>query len=139
MDAAEIRLHLVLVHVHGGRDDVARRLAAKLDDVFAEIGLDRLDAVRLEMLVQADLLGDHRLALGDGARAGAAADVEDDAARILGRLGEMHVAAGCGHPRLVGFEVEVEMGERVVLDRLRLLAQRLELRQRRDGLRRACR
>ena len=30
------------------RDDVARRLAAQLDDVLAEVGLDRLDAGRLE-------------------------------------------------------------------------------------------
>ena len=72
------------VHMHGGRDDVARRLAAELDDVFAEVGLDRLDAVRLEMIVEADLLGDHRLALGDGAGAGAAADVEDDLPRVVG-------------------------------------------------------
>ena len=51
-------------------------LVAELDDVFAEIGLDRRDAVRLQVVVEPDLLGDHRLALGDGARAGLAADVE---------------------------------------------------------------
>ena len=71
VDAAEILLHLVLVHMHGGRDDVARHLAAKLDDVFAEIRLHRHDAVRGKMIVQPDLLGDHRLALGHGAGAGA--------------------------------------------------------------------
>ena len=36
------------VEMHGRRDDVARPLAAQLDDVFAEVGLDRRDAVRLE-------------------------------------------------------------------------------------------
>ena len=55
-------------------DDVARRLVAELDDVFAEIGLDRRDAVRLEVIVERDLLGDHRLALGDGLGADGAAD-----------------------------------------------------------------
>ena len=45
VDAAEIGLDLVLVQMHGRRDDVARLLAAQLDDVFAEIGLDRADAV----------------------------------------------------------------------------------------------
>ena len=90
VDAAEIGLDLLLGEVHGRRDDVARRLVAELDDVFAEIGLDRLDAVLLEVLVEADLLGDHRLALGDGPRAGLAADVEDDVARLVGGLGVVH-------------------------------------------------
>ena len=93
VDAAEIRLDLILGQMHGGRDDVARRLVAQLDDVFAEIGLDRHDAVLLEVLVEPDLLGDHRLALGHRLRAGAAADVEDDVARVVGGLGEVHVAA----------------------------------------------
>ena len=53
VDAAEIVLHLLLVEMHGGRDDVARMLAAQLDDVFAEIRLDRLDAVGLEEVVEA--------------------------------------------------------------------------------------
>ena len=92
-----------------------------------------------EMLVQPDLLGDHRLALGGGLAPDAAADVEDDVARILRRLGEMHVPAGCRHARLVGLQVEVEMVERVVLDGARLLAQLLELRQRGGRLRRASR
>ena len=39
---------LLLDQMHRRRDDVARRLVAQLDDVFAEIGLDRGDAVRLE-------------------------------------------------------------------------------------------
>ena len=47
VDAAEILLDLRLVEMHGGRDDVARQLVAELDDVFAEIGLDRRDAVLL--------------------------------------------------------------------------------------------
>ena len=123
VDAAEIRLDLVLVQMHRRRDDVARHLAAELDDVFAEVGLDRLDAVLRQMLVQADLLGDHRLALGGGLRADAAADVEDDRSRVLRRLGPMHLAAGLGDLRLIGFEIEVEMVERVVLDGARLLAQ----------------
>ena len=87
------------------------------------------------MLVEADLLGDHRLALGDGLRADAAADVEDDVARVLGSLGEVHRAARPRYLLLVGLEIEVEMGERVVLDVARLLAQLLELRQRGRRLR----
>src|SRR6516165_3220019 len=56
------------------RDQMAWRLAPQLDDVFAEVGLDRDDAVSFEMFVEADLLGNHRLALGDRHSAGGAAD-----------------------------------------------------------------
>ena len=52
---------LVLGEMHRRRNDMARRLVAELDDVLAEIGLDRRDAERLEMIVERDLLGDHRL------------------------------------------------------------------------------
>ncbi|MDF2974733.1 MAG: hypothetical protein K0R61_5183 [Microvirga sp.] len=65
VNAPEILLHLGGVEVDGGRDDVARQLVAQLDDVFAEIGLDGRDAVRLEMMVDPDLLRDHGLALRD--------------------------------------------------------------------------
>ena len=65
MDAAEIGLDVVAREMDRGRDDVRGRLVAQLDDVFAEISLDRRDAGRLQRLVEADLLGDHRLALGD--------------------------------------------------------------------------
>ena len=47
VQAAEVGLDLVLGEVDGGRDDVARRLAADLDQVLAEVGLDHLEAVRL--------------------------------------------------------------------------------------------
>ena len=50
VNAPEILLHLRGVEVDGRRDDVARQLAAQLDDVFAEVGLDRRDAVRFEVM-----------------------------------------------------------------------------------------
>jgi phenylalanyl-tRNA synthetase beta chain len=57
-------------------------LLAELDDVLAEIGLDRLDPVRFQMVVHPDFLGDHRLALGDGLRTGLAANLEHRGAGI---------------------------------------------------------
>ena len=68
----------------------------------------------------------------------AAGRCEDDVARLGRGLGAVHLAAGGAHLVLVGLEVEVEMGERVVLDVARRVAQRLELGQRLDRLRRAC-
>ncbi len=120
---AKILLDVALRHVDRGRDDVRGRLAAKLDDVFAEVGLDRLDPGRLERLVEADLLRDHRLALGDALRSERLAEVDNDPPRRLRVLGEMNVAAALRDLALVGFEVEVEMRERMVLDRAGAVAQ----------------
>ena len=53
--------------------------------------------------------------------------------------GEMHVPARRRDLVLVGFEIEVEMGERVVLDVARGVAQGLEFRQPVRGGLRACR
>ncbi len=74
VDAAEVRVDLALGQVHGGRDDMARALAPELDDVFAEIGLDGRYAGLFERAVEVDLLGNHRLALGNGLRLQAAAE-----------------------------------------------------------------
>jgi hypothetical protein len=133
VDLPEGLLDLRLGEVDGRRDDVARPLVAELDDVLAEVGLDRHDAVLLEMLVEADLLGHHRLALGDGAGARLPADVEDDVAGVLRRLGEVDMAAGGADLLLVGLDVEVEVLERVVLDVPRGVPDRVELRQQPRG------
>ena len=45
MGAAKVGLDVVAADMDRRRDDVRGRLAAQLDDVFAEIGLDRLDAL----------------------------------------------------------------------------------------------
>ena len=63
-----------------------------------------------------------------------AADVEHDAARLLGRLGPVHLAAGFDDLRLIGLQIEVEIVERVVLDVARIVAQPVEFGQRVDGL-----
>ena len=87
------------------------------------------DPGRLERVIEADLLGDHRLALGDALRVHRLAEVDDDLARLLGVLRVVHMAAALAHLALVGLEIEVEVGERVVLDRAGAVAQRLELGQ----------
>ena len=118
-----------LVRWTAGRDDVAGRLVAQLDDVLAEIGLDRRDADRFEMLVERDLLGHHRLRLGDGAGVHALAELGDDAPRVGGGRRPMDVAAQADDLALELLEIEIEMGQRVVLDVARAVAQRLELGQ----------
>ena len=70
--------HLLLLQVDGGHDDVGRRLAAELHDALAEVGVHHLDAARLEVLVEAALLGEHRLALHQPRDARAAQDPVHD-------------------------------------------------------------
>ena len=108
------------------RDDVARRLVAQLNDVFAEIGLDRRDAVGFEEIVEADLLGHHRLAFGYRLGADRAADLQHRGAGLLRRCGPMHLAARSQDLAFVELEVEVEVLEGMVLDRPAGLAQSLE-------------
>ena len=129
MHAAEIGLDLRLGEMHRRRDDVRRQFMAKLDDVFAKIGFDRRDAVGFEEFVDGDFLADHRLAFGDGFRAELAAEIEHDLARILRRHGVVDLAALRDDALFPGFEIEVEVGKRVVLDIARTIAQRLELGQ----------
>ena len=129
MRLAEFLLDVLRREMDRRRDDVGGRFAAQLNDVLAEVGFDRLDARRLERVVEADLLGDHRLALGDAFRAHRLAEVDDDLARFLGVLRVVDFAAARADLLLVGFEIKVEVGERVILDRLGAVAQRLELGQ----------
>ncbi len=132
MGAEGVR-HLVFRQVHGRGDDVARRLVAELDDVFAEVGLDRAEALLLQELVDPDLLADHRLPLGDRVGARVAADLQH---RLPGRLRiatPVHVrAVGL---RLLGepLQVEVEVGEGMVLDVPGRPAELVELRHPLDG------
>ena len=57
------------------------------------------------------------------------ADVEDDLPGVLRGHGVMQMAALGEQALLIGFEIEIEMGERVVLDVARGVAQRLEFGQ----------
>jgi hypothetical protein len=125
--------NLFFDQVYGRRDDMARRFVAQLDDVLAEIGLDRRNPVRFKVFVEADFLGDHRLALGDGLGADRSADLQHCRAGLLRGAGPMDLAAGGQHLALIELEIEVEVLEGVVLDQSPGFTERLELRQPIDG------
>ena len=72
----------------------AMRWLEQLDDVFAEIGLHRLDAVGFEVFVDGDFLADHGFAFGYRAGAGVAADVKHGLTRLGGVAAPVHVAPG---------------------------------------------
>ncbi len=121
--AAEVGFDLMLAQVDGRRDDVARRFAADLEQVFAEIAFEDFDPQVFEMAVEADLLGNHRLAFGDLARATLAAEAGDDGASFFAVGRPVHAAAGGFGFGGEGFEVDVEVRERVVADIASFVAQ----------------
>ena len=127
--AAKIGLDRLFVEVDDGRNDVARGLAPDLHDIFAEVGLDHLDAGCFQMGIQSDLLRDHGLALGDALGFLGAAKREQGIARLRRRACVMHFPAALVHLLLIGLEIEVEITECVVLDRPRLGAKLIELGQ----------
>ena len=143
-DLAPLELREERGHVGGGLldrrgDDVHRVLARKLEDPLAEIGLDDLHPRGLERLVEADLLGRHRLRLGDELRAHRGADPGDRRAR-LGGVGAAVDAAAAGLERVLEVvEVGVERRERAQADLAASLPQCLDVLERRPMPRASCR
>ena len=80
----------------------------ELLDPLAQVGLDHLDAVRLQRGVQLDLLRDHRLALDDMVNPVAAAEVQHVALAAAASVGAVDVDA----PRLGGL---LQLGQHLVL------------------------
>src|SRR5438874_1545017 len=85
---------LLLLEMDGRHHDVGRRLAAELHDALAEVRVHHLDALRLEVLVEMALLGEHRLALHQARHAILAQDPVHDAVVLVGIARPMHRRAG---------------------------------------------
>src|SRR5437762_11418560 len=113
---AEIRLDLIAAEMDRGRYDVAWRLAPYLDEIFAEIGLDRCDACLFQSVIEADLFRNHRLALGGELRIETFADRDDGGAGLLRGLRPVDLSAGLNDFGLIAFEIEIEMAEDMVLE-----------------------
>ncbi len=107
--------------------------ASWMTDELAEIGLHRLDSGGFEGLVEADLLGRHRLRLDRLPRSVALAQLDDDPPCLGGVGGPVDPAAGrldrVGEPGEVG----VELAQGVGLDLARQIAQSFAFRIGREG------
>ena len=79
--------------VNRGNDDMTRRLVVELLDAFAQIGLDYLDAARLEERAHVAFVGQHRLALDQRLGAARRKDVVDDLVVLAGVARPMHLHA----------------------------------------------
>ena len=128
---AEDVADLAAVAVDRRDQDVRGPVVAELDDELGEVGLVGVDALGLERLVEADLLGGHRLDLDDLAsrRVASHRASGDDAVGLVRVGGPVHGAAGRGDRLLQLHQVAVEMAQGVVLDRLPGLPQLLPSRR----------
>ena len=111
--------------VDRGDHDVAGWLVVELLDALAEIGLDHLDAARLQKRTHVAFVGEHRLAFDQRLRAMRRQDVVDDLVVLAGVARPMHVRAivlGLGFELL---EIISEVRQRMLLDRRGEVAQLL--------------
>src|ERR1700737_2198161 len=106
----------------GGRDYVRGAFAAQLDDIFAEVGLDHLEAGLLEGRVEREFLRGHRLALDHAFGAAFAGDFQDIVAHLGGICGDENLASVGLEPLLELDQEFVEAADGVVLDAARGIA-----------------
>ena len=137
----QVRVHftegifpIFAIQMEGGRNDMGRMFAPKLDDVFAKIGFNRFNPMRFQMVIDPEFFGDHGFALGDGLGAGLAANLQHRRAGFIRRGTPMHRAASRFHIGGVCLQIEIQISQRVVLDVAPNVAQLLEFRQARHGI-----
>ncbi len=104
-------------------DDVRGLFVGQLDDVFAHVRFQRLDAGRFGGVVEFDFLADHGLALDHLGRAVALDDAEDDRVGLVRRFRPMHLDAVAGQVGFEAFEQFGQLGQVVLADRFAQVAQ----------------
>ena len=114
--ALEALRDIAPVFVDDRLDDVAGVVAIDLNDVFAEVGLDGLNAHGAEVIVQMNLLRDHTLRFDDFFRAGFLKNVRYGAAGVLRRDGVVDMGALAFEALLGLLEVGIEVLDRMLAD-----------------------
>ncbi len=120
---------LVAVAVDGGHQDVRGLVVGELHDELGEVRLVRGDADRFEVLVEADLLGGHRLDLDDLLAAGLLDQPRDDLVGLAAVPGPVDGAAALGDLALQFLQQCGEPVHRVGLDGRSRVAQLLPVGQ----------
>ena len=100
-----------------------RPLVSELQNVFAQVGLYRLQAMMLQPLVEVDLLGGHRLRFHDQPRLAVLGQGEHEVGDLVAVLAIHNLAAMRGHLALELLEVVIQVLDRVLLDGAGLRAQ----------------
>ncbi len=92
-----------------------------------------MDAVLLQIFVEVDLLGHHRLALGDGFGILLTANLQDGLACIISGATPVYLAAVLDHAGLERFQIQVQVFKDMVLQVASFIAQPIELRHAGDS------
>ena len=109
-------------------------MASQLDDVFAEISFDGLDARLFQSRIEMDLLGRHRLRLHDARSAALANQVDNNLARRCPVLGPVNLSTPLLNTFFERFEMNMQVRERFVLDLPGALSHQVGIRQKLPGL-----
>ena len=96
--------------------DVAGGLARQLDDVLAQVGLEDLDPLALEVVVDLHLLAEHALPLDHPAHAVALHQIVQDLPYVGGVFGPMDLRAGGAKAGFRFGQVLVEPAQQVPFD-----------------------
>ncbi len=117
------------------RHDVVRPLVRQLNDVFAQIGLDRFQMVVLQPLVQVHLFGGHGFRLDDQMGAAFFGELKHEVRHVLAVFAEHDFSAMRFDVAREFFQVIIEMVDRVPLHCVGVRAQILVIRAafRRNG------
>ena len=122
---------LLAAQMHGGGDQVGGRLAAQLDDVFAQVGLDDAHAGGFERRVEGDFLAEHGFGFGNqGRRPDRTANLQHGlhgGRGVGGAVDDHAVGAGLGDELL---QVAIQVGDDLGADGARLLAHGVRIGQR---------
>ena len=115
------------------RSEYVRRFFVRyLDDVFAEVRLNRFDACMLKGLVQFNLFSNHRLALDRPTNFVRSRDAENDFASFFRVARPVNFAAKTNDAFFELNQVSVEVSNRFMLDSTRAVAQSLAVAQLRE-------
>src|SRR5262245_13120181 len=101
-----------------------------LNDVFAEIRFDGLDAGGFQRVIEVNLLAGHRFRFNDLRSVALADQFDNDAACFVPIIGPMHASAAADHVFLERQQMLVELGQRLILERPGPLANQVRIGQR---------
>ncbi|OQA32872.1 MAG: hypothetical protein BWY57_01638 [Betaproteobacteria bacterium ADurb.Bin341] len=108
--------HFFLGLVHRRRNDMGRGFPGQLNDVFAQIGLDRLDPGSGEGRIQIGLFREHRLRLDDFPDTMLPRQIDQQAGHLVAIARPQHFGAGRLRPRLEQFQPDIQIVDNPIAD-----------------------
>ncbi len=108
--------HIFLFEVNGGQHDMARFFFAQLHDALAQVGIDHLNPMFKQVLIQVAFLGEHGFAFDHGLHPIFFQDTQHDLVVFQGIHRPMYLDAVLFSFFFKSHQVIVHIGEHVVFD-----------------------